>query len=72
VAELTHLQYDLLERSIARGSRISVRRRGAELVVTPLALKVRGRREVIESRHPTTGDFLVLFLDELDGIEALP
>lgn len=67
----THIQYDLLERAITRGTRISAYRRGTEFVVVPERLKVILGREAIESTHPTTGDRIVLYLDELDAIEAL-
>lgn len=71
--QLTHAQYDLLERAVARGERIAIRRAGRrELVVIPLALHVRDRREVIESRNPTTGDDLAIYVDEIDQLEAMP
>jgi hypothetical protein len=69
--QLTHDQYNLLERALARGERIVAYRRGTELVVVPLSLEVRGGREVIETRNPTTGDHISLFVDELDAIEAI-
>lgn len=71
VKQWTHIQYDLLERAITRGTRISAYRRGTEFVVVPERLKVILGREAIESTHPTTGDRIVLYLDELDAIEAL-
>jgi hypothetical protein len=71
MAQLTHEQYERLERAVSRGHRIAVYRRGTEYVVTPLSLEQRGGREVIEARNPTTGDSLSLFLDELDSIEVV-
>jgi hypothetical protein len=71
MAELTHRQYDVLERAILDGTRIAVRRRGTEYVVVPQRLLLRGGRESIEARNPTTGDHLVLHVDEIDGIEAV-
>jgi hypothetical protein len=68
---LTHDQYDSLERAVTRGQRIVVIRRGTEYIVVPLALQIRGGREVIEARNPTTGDAMSLFIDELDAIEMV-
>lgn len=73
MAQLTHDQYDVLERAVANGSRIVVRRSGRrEYIVIPLTLKVRDRQEVVEARNPTTGHALTIYLDEVDGIEAMP
>lgn len=71
MATLTVQQYDMLERAVARGHRLVVTRRGTEYVVIPERLVLRGRREAIEARNPTTGDHLVLFLDELDALEVV-
>jgi hypothetical protein len=72
VAQLTVAQYDALEDAIRDGRRITVRRRGTEFVVIPERLVLRGRREAIEARHPTTGQPLTLWIDEADTIEAVP
>jgi hypothetical protein len=69
MAQLTHEQYDRLERAVTRGQRIAVNRRGTEYIVIPLALDSREGREVINARNPTTGDRLSLYLDELDAID---
>ena len=71
MAELTHDQYERLERAIAEGTRIAVYRRGTEFVIVPSALRMRDGREAIEATHPTTGHALTLFLDELDSIEVV-
>lgn len=71
MSQLTHAQYDSLERAVASGLRIAVYRRGTEYIVVPRALSVRDGREVIDARNPTTGDSLSLFLDELDAIEMV-
>jgi len=71
MSQLTHDQYDLLERAVTRGQRIVVQRRGTEYIVIPLSLMMRGGREVIEARNPTTGDTLSLYLDEVDSIETV-
>jgi hypothetical protein len=69
--QLTVKQYDALEHAIARGHRIAVFRRGTEFLVIPERLVLRGRRECIEARHPTTGDHLTLWLDETDSVEVV-
>jgi hypothetical protein len=71
LAEWTHKQYELLERAITSGTRISAFRRGTEFVVVPERLRIIRDREAIESTHPTTGERIVLYLDELDSIEAV-
>lgn len=71
MAELTHTQYDMLERAILNGQRLMVYRRGTEYLVVPDRIAVRGRREAIEARNPTTGDRLTLYIDELDAIEVV-
>ena len=73
MGQLTHTQYDTLERALAQGSRVAIRRSGRrEYIVIPLSLHVRDSREVIEARNPTTGHDLTIYLDEIDAIEALP
>jgi hypothetical protein len=72
MAQLTHTEYDLLERAVTRGERIIVRRRGTEYAVIPLSLKVSGGREIIEARNPTTGDPMSLDLADVDSIQAVP
>jgi hypothetical protein len=71
MSQLTHEQYDRLERAVTRGERIAVYRRGTEYIVVPLSLRNANGREVMEAKNPTTGDRLSLFLDELDSIEPL-
>ena len=71
MAQLTYAQYDRLERAVVRGDRIAVYRRGTEYIVVPLSLRTREGREVIDSRNPTTGDRLELFLDEIESIEVV-
>lgn len=69
MAQLTHQQYDQLERAILDGTRVSLYRRGTEYILVPLRLGLRDGREIIEARNPTTGDSIVLLLDEVDSIE---
>ena len=69
--QLTHEEYDLLERAITLGQRIAVYRRGTEFIVIPERLRLDQGRESIEARNPTTGDHLTLYLDELDSFEVV-
>lgn len=71
MAQLTHDEYETLERAVTHGHRIVVYRRGTEYVVVPLALKVRAGQEVIEARNPTTGDAMSLVVADLDSIEMV-
>ena len=71
MADLTHTQYDQLERAILNGSRIAVYRRGTEYVVVPQRLRVEGGREAVEALHPTTGERITLYIDEVDTIEVV-
>ena len=71
MAQLSTKQYDALEHAIAAGRRIVVMRRGTEYVVVPERLRIAQGRESLEARNPTTGDHLVLHLDEIDTFEVV-
>jgi len=71
MAQLTVAGYDALENAIRDGTRIMVRRRGTEYTLIPLRLWLRGRREAIETRHPSTGQPMTIWLDEADAIEVV-
>jgi hypothetical protein len=71
VKQLTHRQYDALENAITHGRRISIYRRGTEYVVIPRRLRTEGSREAMDSVHPTTGEAITLFLDEMDRFEIV-
>jgi hypothetical protein len=71
VTQLNSEQYDALERAIADRRRLSVWRRGTEFVVVVDRLRLTGGREALEAHHPTTGDKLTLYIDELEGIEVV-
>jgi hypothetical protein len=71
MANLTHEQYDELERAITRGQRIAVYRRGTEYVVVPSVLRMVEGREAIDAMHPTTGEHLRLFIDDVESIEVV-
>lgn len=71
---MTHLtthDYDVLERAIARGQRLGLRRRGTLLIVVPLRLVTNGRVEVVEARQPSTGEPVSIALDAVTSIEAV-
>jgi hypothetical protein len=69
VATLTTRDYDLLERAIARGQRLSFHRRGRTITVVPTRLLTSGRSEVIEARQPSTGETITISLDTVERIE---
>ena len=71
MAQLTTTQYDALERAITDGRRIAVYRRGTEYVVIPTRLRLTVGREALEALHPTTGEHLTLYLDDLESIEVV-
>lgn len=72
MAHLSPREYDLLERAVMDGRRISLVRQGREVVVVPLRLFLRDGREVIEARHPTTGYLMTSVIEELDAVDVLP
>jgi hypothetical protein len=72
MAQLTNTQYEILERAVVDGTRISFRRSGRrESIVIPLRLRLVNNREVIEARNPTTGHDLTIFLDEIQSFEVV-
>jgi hypothetical protein len=70
--QLTTRQYDALESAITHARRISVRRRGTEYVGIPKKLWSDGQREAMSILHPTTGEEITIYLDEIDRIEVVP
>ena len=71
MSPLSHDQYEVLERAIAHGHRIAVTRRGIEYVVVPDRLSVVTGREMLDARHPTTGERMALALDDLSAVELV-
>ncbi|GAC1697788.1 MAG: hypothetical protein NVS9B3_15440 [Gemmatimonadaceae bacterium] len=71
MAQLTTTEYDALEGAITHGRRISVYRRGTEYLVVPTGLRMDGGREAIEAVHPTTGERITLYIDEVAAIEIV-
>jgi hypothetical protein len=71
MAQLNHRQYDALERAVTDGRRIAIYRRGTEYLVVPTRLRLAGGREAVDAVHPTTGERITLWLDEVDSIEVV-
>lgn len=71
ITQLTTSQYDALERAISDGRRLAVFRRGTEFTIIVDRMRMVGGREALEAHHPTTGDKLTLYIDELEGIEVV-
>ncbi|HYS70170.1 MAG TPA: hypothetical protein VEM14_08015 [Gemmatimonadaceae bacterium] len=71
MTEWNHQQYDLLERAILNGRRIAAYRRGTEYVIVPTRLRMISGREAVDATHPTTGDEITLYLDELESFEVV-
>ena len=68
----TTKQYDALERAVVDGKRISLYRAGKrEVVVVPRRLRLDKGRELIEATHPTTGDRLDIYIDEIERFEVV-
>ncbi len=70
--QLNHKQYDALESAITHGRRISIRRRGTEYVGVPKKLWSEGQREAVSILHPTTGEEITVYLDEIDRLDVVP
>ena len=49
-----------------------MRRRGTEYVGVPKKLWSEGQREAMSILHPTTGELITIFLDEIEKIEVVP
>ena len=70
--QLTHRQYDALESAITHGRRVSIYRRGSEYVGVPKRLWSEGQREAVAILHPTTGEEITLYLDEIERLDVVP
>ncbi len=64
-------EYDRLERAIIDRKRVALRRGGREYLVIPERLRLEKGREVIITRHPSTGHRMELFVDEIEGVEPV-
>jgi hypothetical protein len=63
--------YDRLEQAIVERARISLVRRGMQLVIMPDRLRTEFGEEVLTARHPVTGDRLEVRLDEIDRFDVV-
>jgi len=71
MAQLTTQDYDRLERAVIDINRISVYRRGTEYIVIPTRLHLIEGRERIEAVHPTTGERIIIYIDEIDSMQVI-
>jgi hypothetical protein len=69
--QLTVRQYDALESAITRGNRVSIYRRGTEYVGVPQRMFSAGQREAVDILHPTTGELITVYLDEIERLEVV-
>ncbi|MBC7894207.1 MAG: hypothetical protein H7066_02285 [Cytophagaceae bacterium] len=63
--------YDVLERAVARGGRLQLTRNGSQWIILAQRLLVLEGREALEARHPSTGESMRFFVDEIERIEAI-
>jgi hypothetical protein len=71
MAQLTPSEYESLERAVRDGRRVAVIRRGTEYLIVPLSIGLRSGREAIQTRNPTTGDDMVIFIDDVDSFSIV-
>jgi hypothetical protein len=69
--QLSHDEYETLERAIIDRRRMAIYRRGTEYIVIPRRLRMEDGRESIDAAHPTTGDSMTFRIDELDSIQMI-
>lgn len=69
--DMTTKQYDALEQALTDGRRVVVYRRGTEYVVLPRRFRSHGGREALDATHPTTGERITFYVDEMDGFEVV-
>lgn len=65
---LSFRDYDVIERAVSSGSRLNFVRRGSPYPIIARQLIISNGREAIAGTHPSTGEPLLVFLDEIDGI----
>ena len=68
---MKHVEYEFLERALVTHGRLAIMRQGKELVIVPERLRIIAGREALEARHPSTGDSLTIFIDELDSLSPV-
>lgn len=69
--QLTTRQYDALEAAVTHSRRVSVYRRGTEYVGIPQRIYQDGRREAVSILHPTTGEEISIYLDDIEHLDVL-
>ncbi len=69
--QLTTRQYDALEGAVTHSRRVSIYRRGTEFLGIPQRIFQDGRREAVSILHPTTGEEINVFLDEIERLDVL-
>ena len=62
---------DRLERAMAEGGRVQLRRRGMEMVLLPRSLRHDYGGEVLLAQHLGTGDAVEVPLDEVEWFAVL-
>ena len=68
---MTAAQYDALERAIVNRSRVAIRLNGAEMVVIPEAIQIKGGRELLVTQNPSSGLPLLLKIDDIERLEVV-
>jgi hypothetical protein len=71
MAQLSVKEYDQLERAIRDARKIALTRRGTEYILVPLNIRIRSGKEVIEARNPTTGDEMIIFIDDVESFHVV-
>ncbi|HXY30834.1 MAG TPA: hypothetical protein VEI06_08985 [Gemmatimonadaceae bacterium] len=71
MARLSPSEYDALERALTDGSRVVITRRGSEFVVALVRLELSAGRERLDALHPTTGEPIAFYIDDVDSIEVI-
>ncbi len=68
---MTAAQYDALERAIVDRSRVALRINGAELVLIPESITLRGGRELLVTQNPSSGLELLIQIDDIERLEVV-
>jgi hypothetical protein len=68
---LTAAQYDALERAIVDRSRVALRINGAELVLIPEKITLKGGRELLVTQNPSSGLPLLIQIDDIERLEVV-
>lgn len=68
---MTAAQYDALERAIVNRSRVAIRLNGAEMVVIPEGIELKGGREMLLTQNPSSGLPLLVEIDDIERLEVV-